>query len=95
MTEISPRPVPHINHTQDLAQAANTLANTPLPIGLEKVTNGMDVYQVRESLQQLGQWFMDPKFFFPDDPDGELKAVEYAVVLVTLLREHLRAGNHS
>lgn len=95
MTETHLRPVPHINHTQALAEAAHLVRVASVPTGLEKIENPMDVIAVREALRQVGRWFEDPQFFFPDDPDGELKAAEYSVLVMTLFRDHLRAGNYT
>lgn len=88
------RPVPHINHTVALAHAASSIKNALMPSDLKPMHNPMDVHQVREALQGVAAWFDDPNFYFPDDPDGEIKAVDYLVLLATLLREHLRAGNY-
>lgn len=94
MSELTQRrPVPHINHTVPLAQAASALTNAPLPNESQRVANPMDVSQVRFALQHVANWFDDPSFYFPDEPEGELKATEYLILLATLLREHLRAGN--
>ena len=91
----SPRPVPHIQHTVALAHAASALANAVVPSGLDAIHNPLQVASVRKALEGVAGWFNDPNFFFPDDPDGELKAAEYLITLATLLREHLRAGNYT
>jgi hypothetical protein len=96
MTDTARRPIPHICHTVALAHAASAVTNA----GVGKTpgvwpTNVMDLQQVRGSLQGMGKWLDDPNFFFPDDSevDGELKATENIILLATLLREHLKAGN--
>lgn len=104
MTETNPlRPVPHIQHTPALEAAAIAVTNakcctcdTGLPIVL--CENPLDVNKVRGSLQEVSSWFKDPHFFFSDEHvhgrgNGELAAVENLILLATLLREHLRAGN--
>jgi hypothetical protein len=93
MSETARRPIPHINHSVALAQAASALSNASVPQDLTPVANPMAVPQVRRALQEIGKWFEDPTFYFPDDSDGELKATEYLVILSTLHREHLKMGN--
>ena len=88
------RPVPHINHTPEIEAAAIAVTNARVdgkPVVL--VDNPLDVQQVREKLMGVGHLFEDPGFFFTDEPNGELIAVENLILLATLLREHLRAGN--
>lgn len=89
------RPVPHINHTVHLAQAANALAQAGVDLPAERfrIANPMDVEQVRFGLAHAAQWFDDPSFFFPDADDAELQATEYLILLASCLREHLKAGN--
>jgi hypothetical protein len=89
------RAVPHINHTPALTAAASAVANAKgeddAPVSL--VDNPFSVHQVREKLQGVADLFEDPSFFFEGLPNAELVAVENLVLLATLLREHLRAGN--
>lgn len=87
------RPVPHIHHTQDLANAAAALMAASVPTDALKVSNPMDLSEVRDALQGVAAWFDDPDFYFVADSHAELKAAEHLVLLATLLREHLRAGN--
>ena len=91
------RAVPHINHTRELdaAVAAVTGIKAKDVDGktLVLVENPFDVTQVRERMQGVADLFEDPSFFFEGEANGELVAVENLILLATLLREHLRAGN--
>lgn len=96
MTEtVERRAVPHIQHTPELEAAAVAVGHATSSGGtpIMLCQNPLDVRQVREALQYVGKWFEDPAFFFPDDAAGELTAATNLVLLATLLREHLRAGN--
>lgn len=95
MTEaaLNRRPVPHINHTPELEAAAIAVTNAKSRATTHLNMNPLDVHQVRESLKGVAKWFEDPSFYFPDAPSAELAAVENLVLLSTLLREHLKAGN--
>lgn len=97
MTETNPlrRPVPHIQHTQALEEAAIAVTNAKNGAGLavHLCQNPLDVSAVREALTCVADWFEDPAFFFESAPNGEMAAVENLILLATLLREHLRAGN--
>lgn len=88
----NPRPVPHINHTVALAHAATAVANAVIPGELQPVRNVMNVHAVRTALINISEYFEDSGFA-SDNPDKQLQAVEYLVLLATLLREHLKAGN--
>jgi len=94
VTAAAHRPVPHINHTPELEAAALAVTNARVdgkPVML--VANPLDIHQVREKLMGIGHLFEDPGFFFTDEPNGELIAVENLILMATLLREHLRARN--
>jgi len=97
MTNSARRPIPHINHTVALAQAATAVTNAKDGAGtiLHLCANPMDVHQVRDSLQGVADLFEDPSFFFEGESptSAELTAVNSLILLATLLREHLLAGN--
>lgn len=91
----NPRPVPHINHTPELEAAAIAVTEARNSKGAPILLcpRPLDVHQVREALQMVSKWFEDPAFFFPEDPNAQLTAAHNLVLLATLLREHLKAGN--
>ncbi len=95
-TETNPlrRPVPHVNHTPELeAAACAVLAAKVDGIAVRLVDNPLDVDQVRDKMRGIACMFEDPAFFFENEDACELIAAENLVLLATLLREHLRAGN--
>lgn len=97
MTEVTAkRPIPHIHHTDALEAAAATVT-AAITIGKKPgiaLLNPLDVQQVREALSGCAEWFEDPNFFFEgSEPNAEQTAVEHLIMVATLLREHLRAGN--
>jgi hypothetical protein len=92
------RPVPHIQYAAALETAAIAVANATDRHGKSIVlcANPFDVHHVADRMTEFAGWFVDPSFFFPTDgegPDAKLKAVENLILLATLFREHLRAGN--
>ena len=87
------RPVPHINHTPELEAAMIAVTNAKVDGKAVNLTNPMNVHQVRENMLGISSMFEDPGFFFESDSANELVAVENLILLATLLREHLRAGN--
>jgi len=100
MTETQARrPIPHVASSPGLVAAVAAVMEAKRlnhsEVALKLCDNPMDVTQVRDALQGLSEWFTDAEFFFPDDPDGELKAVEHLILLAHLLREHLRLGNYT
>lgn len=94
MNETAQR-IPHINHTPELEAAAIAVnrarSGEGTPVAL--VTNPLDVKKVQEALKGIAGWFEDPNFFFDREPNAALAAAENLVLLATLLREHLKAGN--
>jgi hypothetical protein len=99
MTETARRPVPHIQTSPELEAAAIAVTNAKDSQGnpVRLCQNPLDVVRVKYALTSVTQWFEDPTFFFADaEPGmGELAAVENLILLATLLREHLKAGNHT
>lgn len=96
MTAAAKRPVPHINHTAALEDAAVAVSAAKgangLPVHL--CQNPLDVHSVRTALSDHARSFEDPAFFYEDEHAGaEMAAAENLILLATLLREHLRAGN--
>jgi len=90
------RPIPHIQHTAMLEAAAIDVANAVDAEGRKIVLcrNPLDVQQVRATLQERTKWLEDPAFYLEGEkPQVELTGVEHIILLATLLREHLRAGN--
>lgn len=91
------RPVPHIQTSAELEAAAIAVTNAKDGQGrpVHLCQNPLDVQRVRYALTSATAWFEDPNFFFADaEPGmGEIAAVENLILLATLLREHLRAGN--
>ncbi len=92
------RAVPHINHTSELEAAAIAVANAKDSKGRAVMlcTNPLDLMRVRASLSQIGSWFEDPAFYSEGEEtpgEAELAAAENLILLATLLREHIRAGN--
>lgn len=90
------RAIPHINHTPDLEAAACALTTATSAAGhaVNLCGNPLDVHQVRDALKTVADWFEDPSFFGEGEPvQTELAAVNNLILLATLLREHLRAGN--
>lgn len=87
--------IPRIHHTPELEAAAiavnQAMDGTGNPVAL--VTNPLDVQKVQQALKGVAAWFDDPSFFFDREPNAHLAAAENLVLLATLLREHLRAGN--
>lgn len=87
--------IPHINHTPELEAAAIAVARAK--DGEERAVilcgNPLDVKKVQEALKGVASWFDDPNFFFDREPNAALAAAENLVLLATLLREHLKAGN--
>lgn len=97
MTETAARrAVPHINHTPELEAAAIAVVNAKDWQGRMIVlcTNPLDVHAVRQSMGMFQRWSEDIGFYSDGEPEGfELGSVENLILLATLLREHLRAGN--
>ena len=90
------RRVPRINHTPELEAAAIAVTNAKGPDGraVNLCHNVLDVHRVRYALQSTLKWFEDADFYFEGQQEGsELAAAENVILLATLLREHLRAGN--
>lgn len=90
------RPVPHIQHTPELEDAAIAVTNAKTSKGLAIVLcpNPLDVHQVRDSMKEVAKWTEDPAYYCADEgPDAELTACSNIILLATLLREHLKAGN--
>lgn len=90
------RPVPHIKHTPELEAAAIAVQNAKSANGLavHLCPNPLDVHAVRVSLSDFSRSFEDPAFYYEDEHAGaEMAAVDNIILLATLLREHLRAGN--
>jgi hypothetical protein len=93
---VKARPVPHITHNPELEAAAIAVANAKDGEGraIMLCTNPLDVIKVRYSLQSASKWFDDADFYFHGQtPESETAAVENLILLATLLREHIRAGN--
>lgn len=56
--------------------------------------NPLDVHAVRAGLGNIARSFEDPAFWYEDEHAGaEVAAVDNIILMATLLREHLRAGN--
>lgn len=96
MNKAAKRPVPHIIHTPELEAAAILVQGAKgangLPVHL--CENPLDVHAVRTSLSMAAHSFEDPAFFYEDEHAGaEMAAAENIILLATLLREHLKAGN--
>jgi hypothetical protein len=97
-TETNPlnrRPVPHIQHTADLEAAAIAVDNAIGPNGLpiRLCQNTLDVERVRYALGTTAEGLKDPSFTYESEAASELIALDHLILLATLLREHLRAGN--
>lgn len=97
MTETARRAVPHINQTAALVAAAAAVSRAlgvpPIADNLRGL-NGWDVQQVRAAIGQVSIWRDDPSFYLEGETEGtEIGAVEFLILLATLLREHLKAGN--
>ncbi len=96
MTESARRPIPHIQHTQALEDAAIAVTNAKTSAGklIILCPNPLDVHEVRDSLKEVAKWTEDPGYYCQDEgPDAELTACSNVILLATLLREHLKAGN--
>lgn len=96
MTETARRPVPHIKHTEALEAAAIAVTNAKTSKGqaIMLCPNPLDIHQVRDSMREVAKWTEDPGYYCQDEgPDAELTACNNLILLATLLREHLRAGN--
>ena len=89
------RPVPHIQHTADLETAAIAVQNAKGPNGLaiRLCQNPLDVERVRYALSAAAEGLKDPSFTYESEAATELIALDHLILLATLLREHLRAGN--
>jgi hypothetical protein len=97
MNETARRPVPHINHTSELEAAAIAVSNAHDSEGkvVRLCGNPLDLGAVRQALQGVSQWFEDPTFYFHTEStsNAEIAAATNLILLATLLREHLKAGN--
>jgi hypothetical protein len=98
MNETNPlrRPVPHIQHSQALEDAAIAVHAAVDSEGRKIFLchNPLDVNQVRATLQEVTLWLKDPAFYLENEsPAVELTNVDHVILLANLLREHLRAGN--
>jgi hypothetical protein len=90
------RPVPHIEHTPALEAAAIAVTNAKDGEGRAVLLcdNPLDVQKVRYAIGGAAKWFEDADFYFHGQtPESEVAAVENLILLATLLREHIRAGN--
>jgi len=95
-TNSTRRAIPHINHTPELEAAAIAVTHGTdgkgNPVNL--CANPLDPLQVRDAMAGIGDLFEDPTFFFEGESSGAvLAAVENLILLASLLRAHLRAGN--
>ena len=88
------RPIPHIKWTKELEDAAAAVTNAKDSKGLaiNLCTNPMDEFKVRDSIKEVSRWFDDPSFYAGDEV-SEINICDNLLLLVTLLREHIRAGN--
>ena len=97
MNQPTKRPVPHIQHSQALEDAAIAVANAKDGRGspVHLCRQPFDVHAVRATMSEVARWFEDPAFYTEgeEEPAAEIAAVENLILLATLLREHLRAGN--
>ena len=95
--------MPHIKHTEALEAAAIAVTRAVNGCGCPVMLcrNPLDAHVVEESLREASSWFIDPNFFFidcRDDPAREpgntrLAAATNLILLTTLYREHIKAGN--
>lgn len=92
MSETARRPIPHINHTMALAQAATAITNAVIPDELQPVRNVMSIDQVRTAVLLMAE-HIESSGIAADNPEKELQLVDYLILLATLHREHLKAGN--
>lgn len=97
MTNTARRPVAHIQHSPELetAACAVTMAKSAEGLPVNLCDNVFDVQRVRQSLINVAGWFEDPAFYGHGEtqPAAEIAAATNLILLATLLREHLRAGN--
>lgn len=95
MNKAAARPVPHINSELEAAAIAVTMAKSADGKPVNLIDNVFDVQRVRHALTGVAAWFEDPAFFGHGEaqPDAEIAAADNLILLATLLREHLKAGN--
>jgi hypothetical protein len=96
MTETARRPIPHIQHTAALEDAAVAVTNARDSGGgpIRLCQNPLDVERVRYALGAAAEGLKDPTFTYESEgPSVELTAIDHLILLAVLLREHLRAGN--
>jgi hypothetical protein len=96
MNQTARRPLPHIQYTAELEAAAVAVSIAKDGRGniIRICKNPLDVEQVRYALGAAAEGLKDPSFTYEsEEPTVELMAIENLVLLATLLREHLKAGN--
>lgn len=96
MSAAAKRPVPHIQHTPEIEAAACAVVNAKVNgKAVVLCENPLDIHAVRTALGTVARSFEDPAFWFEDADAAavELSSAENIILLATLLREHLKAGN--
>lgn len=82
------RAVPHIEITPALQEAIAAYST-----GVRVRANPGDPEAVRSQLSTMARTFEDPAFFYTDETVSEADAVQELILIATLYREHLLAGN--
>lgn len=102
MNDMNELPTPQINHTTALEDAAIAVSRATNGCGLPVfLCDALYPQSVERALKEIGGWFADPDVRFidcqdsPDNKSGNtrLAAIENLILLATLYREHIKAGN--